>query len=215
MILIDKPTGLTSFGVVARVRGVLTRQQGQKVKVGHTGTLDPFASGLMVLLTGKECKEAELYSKLDKVYRATICLGQVSSTGDPEGDLTFVSKRQPSRLEIEEVISRFSGEIEQTPPRYSAIKIAGQRAYKRARQGQEFEVPKRKVVIYNLTIQNYQYPKIEIEAHVSSGTYIRSLAEDIGQALAVGGYCCQLRRLQVGKMLVQEAQSLDDFMNRG
>ena len=215
MILIDKPTGLTSFGAVARVRSVLTKQQGQKVKVGHTGTLDPFASGLMVLLTGQECKQAELYSKLDKVYQATICLGQVSSTGDPEGDLTIVSEYQPSFQEVEQVVKSFEGEIEQTPPRYSAIKIAGKRAYDLARQGKEFEVPKRKVFIYKIVVRDYQYPNLEIDAHVSSGTYIRSLAEDIGKKLETGAYCCQLRRLQVGKMLVQEAQSLDDFINRG
>lgn len=130
IILIDKPAGMTSFGVVARMRRVLTQQANKKVKVGHTGTLDPFATGLMILVIGKECKNAGHYSKLDKVYEAIFRLGQTSSTGDPEGDITEVSDKQPSRADIDRILPQFTGEISQRPPMFSAIKIDGQRAYK-------------------------------------------------------------------------------------
>src|SRR5680860_1028057 len=127
ILLIDKPAGMTSFGVVARVRRVLSERQGKKVKVGHTGTLDPFATGLMILVVGKECKNASSYSKLDKVYEATICLGKTSATGDPEGEITDVSNTISNHIEIEKVLNKFIGEIIQRPPIYSAININGQR----------------------------------------------------------------------------------------
>src|ERR1035437_2117099 len=111
ILLIDKPAGMTSFGVVARVRRVLSQQQNKKVKVGHTGTLDPFATGLMIIVVGKECKNAGTYSKLDKVYEATIRLGQTSTTGDTEGEITDVSDRIPTLQEVETSLERFRGEI--------------------------------------------------------------------------------------------------------
>jgi len=210
-ILIDKPAGLTSFGVVARVRRVLTQRAGKKVKVGHTGTLDPFATGLMILVTGKECKNAGQYSKLDKVYEATFRLGQVSTTGDPEGELTDVSDRQPAREEVESALGRFRGEISQKPPIFSAIKIAGQRAYKLARDGKEVEIPSRQVTVYSLELMAYAYPELTIRTHVSSGTYIRSLAVDIGEALGTGAYCTQLRRTKIADWRVEDAQTLQDL----
>ena len=128
VILIDKPAGMTSFGVVARVRRVLSRQNGKKMKVGHTGTLDPFATGLMILVIGKECKNAGNYSKMDKVYEATIRLGRTSTTGDIEGEITDVSDKIPTVDEVKTALTKFTGEITQRPPIYSAIKIDGQRA---------------------------------------------------------------------------------------
>lgn len=211
IILIDKPAGLSSFGVVARVRRVLSQAAGHKVKVGHTGTLDPFATGLMILVVGKECKNAQAYSKLDKEYLATIRLGQVSSTGDPEGELSPASSVEPSRDEIAAVLSRFVGRIEQTPPQFSAIKINGQRAYKLARSGQTVDMPKRTVTIDELELINYSYPDLKIRTRVSSGTYIRSLAVDIGQALGSGAYCHELRRSRVADWSVDQAKSLADF----
>ena len=211
VILIDKPAGMTSFGVVARLRRALSQQAGRKVKVGHTGTLDPFATGLMILVTGKKCREAATYTKLDKWYDAEIILGQISTTGDPEGELTDVSDRQPSRMEIEQVLQQFTGEIRQRPPIFSAIKINGQRAYKLARDGQEVEIPERTVQIYALELVEYNYPSLNIRVHVSSGTYIRSLAVDIGEALGVGAYCRELRRTQIANWSVTEAQQLQDF----
>jgi len=210
-ILIDKPAGMTSFGVVARVRRVLSQQQGKKVKVGHTGTLDPFATGLMILVIGKECKNAGSYSKLDKVYQATIRLGQTSTTGDPEGEITDISDAVPDINEIEAVLAKFRGVISQRPPIYSAIKIDGQRAYKLARQGQTVEMPEREVTIHELTVINYNYPEINIQAHVSSGTYIRTLAADIGVALGTGAYCTQLRRISIADWSVAQADTLADM----
>lgn len=211
ILLIDKPAGMTSFGVVARIRRVLSKNTGKKVKVGHTGTLDPFATGLMILVIGKECKNAGLYTKLDKIYETTICLGKNSSTGDPEGEITEVSDKIPSLDEIKTVLDQFNGEITQTPPIYSAIKIDGKRAYKLARSGEEVKIPERKVTIYNLDLIKYEYPNLVIRAHVSSGTYIRTLAEDIGKILKTGGYCTQLRRTSIEKWDISQAKSLSEM----
>lgn len=211
IVLIDKPAQMTSFGVVARVRRVLTQQAGKKVKVGHTGTLDPFATGLMILVIGKECKNAGNYSKLDKVYEATIRLGQTSSTGDPEGELTDISDARPAPTQIKAVLERFIGEIQQTPPVFSAIKINGQRAYKFARAGEQVEIPVRTITIHTLELLDYTYPNIKIRTHVSSGTYIRTLAEDIGSVLGTGAYCSELRRTSISKWTLDEAQTLREF----
>lgn len=209
VLLIDKPAGITSFGVVARVRRQLSQQLGKKAKVGHTGTLDPFATGLMIIVTGKECRNASQYSKLDKVYEATIRLGQTSTTGDPEGELTEVSDRQPTLAEVQTALAGFVGEITQRPPIYSAIKINGQRAYKLARKGEVVEVPERQVTVFSLDLIEYSYPELKIRVHVSSGTYIRTLAEDIGKVLGVGGYCVELRRTRIAEWLVEDARTLD------
>lgn len=211
IILLDKPAGMTSFGVVARIRRVLTQQQQKKVKVGHTGTLDPFATGLMILVIGKECKNAGAYSKLDKVYEATFRLGQTSTTGDPEGDIAEVSDRQPTREEVTTVLRKFTGEIEQRPPMYSAIKIDGQRAYKLARNGEVVEIPTRLITVYSLELIKYSYPELKVRAHVSSGTYIRTLGEDIGKVLGTGAYCTQLRRTKIANYAIADAQTLTDY----
>jgi tRNA pseudouridine55 synthase len=212
VLLIDKPSGMTSFGVVARVRRKLSQQLGKKAKVGHTGTLDPFATGLMIIVTGKECRNAGTYSKLDKVYEAGIRLGQTSSTGDPEGELTTVSDIVPTLDDVNEALSQFVGEIQQTPPIYSAIKINGQRAYKLARNGgtaETIEMPVRTVTIYSLELVDYTYPEIKIRVHVSSGTYIRTLAEDLGKVLGTGAYCYQLRRTKIADFSIDDALQLD------
>ena len=209
-LLIDKPSHMTSFGVVARVRRQLSQHAGKKVKVGHTGTLDPFATGLMIIVVGKECKNAGMYSKLDKVYEATIRLGQTSTTGDPEGELTDVSNRVPTHDEVVTALAQFSGEITQTPPIYSAIKIDGQRAYKLAREGKEVTIPERQVTIYSLDLINYAYPLVRIRTHVSSGTYIRTLAEDIGKVLHTGAYCSELRRTRISEWDVASAEPITD-----
>jgi tRNA pseudouridine55 synthase len=208
VLLIDKPAGITSFGVVARVRRQLSQQLGKKAKVGHTGTLDPFATGLMIIVTGKECRNAGNYSKLDKVYEATVRLGQTSTTGDPEGEITDVSDVQPSPEEVQTALKQFVGEITQRPPMYSAIKINGQRAYKLARKGEVVEVPERQVTIFSLDLIEYSYPELKIRVHVSSGTYIRTLAEDIGKALETGAYCTQLRRTRIAEWSVEQAQPI-------
>lgn len=266
ILLIDKPAGISSFGVVARVRRKLSEQAGfvtvqgkdgvmrqkrKKVKVGHTGTLDPFATGLLIILTGKETKRANEFLKLDKEYIATLRLGATSSTGDPEGEITLAqygsrhgssaelsetngerakqgvpvttgddaagSEKNrgwspccdevisPSRKRVEEVVASFVGEVEQTVPAFSAVKINGQRAYKLARAGKQVEMPRRKVQIYELEILRYEWPELTIRCKVSSGTYIRALGEDIGKKLGMGAYLTALRRTQVGKYRVEDA----------
>lgn len=225
VMLIDKPPGMTSFGVVARVRRVLSQRAGKKVKVGHCGTLDPFATGLLILVTGKECRNAMRYTKLDKVYEATFRLGQTSTTGDPEGEImpyvanskpqndiqaSSISK-QPDIAVVKSVLVQFVGDIKQRPPAFSAIKINGQRAYKLARSGKKVDIPERAVTIYALELLDYAYPLLKVRAHVSSGTYIRSLAADIGEALNTGAYCQELRRTQIADWQVSQAQKLADF----
>jgi tRNA pseudouridine55 synthase len=210
ILLIDKPAGMSSFGVVARVRRQLSQEAGKKVKVGHTGTLDPFATGLMIIVVGDYCKRAGEFSKLDKSYEATIRLGATSSTGDPEGEITAISDAHPTKAAIQAALIPFRGEIQQTPPIYSAIKIDGQRAYKLAREGKEVEMPVRTVKVHSLELSGYTYPDAKIVCHVGSGTYIRTLAQDIGKALGTGAYTTQLRRTTVGQWDIAEAINPDD-----
>ena len=212
ILLVDKPAGLSSFGVVARVRRILSAREGKKVKVGHTGTLDPFATGLLVLLIGKGTKRANEFLKLDKRYEATICLGKVSTTGDPEGEIDDLNQNKvPSLAQVQQVVESFVGEIEQRVPVFSAVKINGRRAYDLARKGEEVEMPVRKVQIYSIDIIDYQWPELKIACHVSSGTYIRTLGEDIGEKLGVGGYLTALRRVEVGKYRVEDATALEEL----
>lgn len=203
---------MTSFGVVARVRRVLSQKAGKKVKVGHCGTLDPFATGLLIIVTGKECRNAGQYSKLDKVYEATLELGKTSTTGDPEGELTALSATVPTRDALLEALTRFTGEIEQTPPIFSAIKVDGVRAYKHARAGREVVMQPRLVTIFSLELIDYAYPFVRIRTHVSSGTYIRSLSEDIGKALGTGAYLTQLRRTKIAANTIEKAVPLEKYM---
>lgn len=204
IIFVDKPSGMSSFGAVARVRRILTQREGHKVKVGHTGTLDPFATGLLILLAGKATKKAPELTKKDKVYEATIRLGATSTTGDPEGEITETGAKLPTREEIEAVLPQFHGEIQQTPPAFSAIKVNGQRAYKLARAGKDVEIPSRTVTVYELEILDYDAPLLKIRTHVSSGTYIRTLAEDLGKALGCGAYCTELRRTKIADYDITE-----------
>ncbi|MBA3757846.1 tRNA pseudouridine(55) synthase TruB [Candidatus Saccharibacteria bacterium] len=208
--------GWTSFDVVAKVRNILLQEyktqnsksaftSTAKLKVGHTGTLDPLASGLMVLVLGKFTKRATEFSKLDKIYEAELILGATSTTGDREGELTQKSTLRPSKVEVKDAVDKFVGEIRQTPPAYSAIKIGGQRAYKLAREGREVNIEPRRITVYSITNIKYQYPKIIFTARVSSGTYIRSLAEDIGKKLGTGAYLSALRRTRVGELSVEQA----------
>lgn len=208
VLLIDKPAGITSFGVVARVRRRLSEFLGKKAKVGHTGTLDPFATGLMIIVTGKECRNAGNYSKLDKEYEATIRLGQTSTTGDPEGEIIDVSNTVPTKEAVQAALEQFTGEITQRPPIFSAIKINGRRAYDLARKGEVVEMPERQVTIFSLELLDYTYPNVRIRVHVSSGTYIRTLAEDIGKVLGTGAYCSELRRTKIAEWSVADAEAI-------
>lgn len=211
ILLIDKPAGMTSFGVVARLRRVLSKQEGKKVKVGHTGTLDPFATGLMIIVTGRMCRRAMEFTKLDKWYEAEIVLGAESTTGDPEGELSRISGKKPDEGEIKQVLQKFTGRIEQIPPAFSAVKVNGRRAYQLARAGKEVDIPKRTITIYTLELLGYDYPVLKLRTHVSSGTYVRSLAADIGKELKTGAYCQNLRRIKIADYDVKNARVLADF----
>lgn len=228
VILVDKPAGMSSFGVVARVRRKLSEQAGmievvgkdgvrrqkrRKVKVGHTGTLDPFATGLLILLAGKETKKANDFLKLDKEYVATVRLGAVSTTGDPEGTITEQDVAQkPNKVAVEKCVQNLVGENWQQVPQFSAVKINGQRAYKLAREGKAVEMPVRKVQIYEIELLEYEWPDLKIRCKVSSGTYVRALGEDIGKALGTGAYVTELRRTQVGNYRIEQAKTLEELM---
>jgi tRNA pseudouridine55 synthase len=211
VLLVDKPAGWTSFDAVNYVRRIVANAEGKKpkqVKVGHTGTLDPFATGLLVLLIGREyTRRAGELSKLDKTYEVIMRLGQASSTGDPEGEITPTEAEGPvpDQKAVLQALKRFTGQIEQVPPVYSAIKICGQRAYKLARAGKEVKMESRKVIVNRLELVVYSYPEVKLVADVSSGTYIRSLAEDIGKTLGTGAYTIALRRTKVGDYLLDDS----------
>ena len=222
-LLVDKPAGMSSFAVVARVRRILTEQMKEdyakrgltapkRAKVGHAGTLDPFATGLLICLLGKGTKRAAEFLKKDKRYEATICLGKTSTTGDIEGEISEYRRSPEIDIsEISSVISRFKGRVRQRVPAYSAVKINGRRAYDLARKGIKVKMPEREVTIYDISVVEYKWPYLKIDCKVSSGTYIRALGEDIGKALGVGGYLTELRRTEIGDFSVKEAVTLEEL----
>lgn len=214
ILLIDKPSGWTSFDVVNKVRrfieqnGLNTTNK-KRFPVGHTGTLDPLATGLLVLMCGTYTKKVPEYTKLDKTYDVTVRLGVTSTTGDEEGEKTVTSSKVPTIEEIHIACARFEGDIMQTPPAFSAIKINGQRAYKLAREGKAPDMQPRPARIDRIIVTKYEYPFIDFTAHVSSGTYIRSLVTDIGGIVGTGAYMSDLRRTRVGKFMIADAAPMD------
>ncbi len=199
ILLINKPAGKTSFHLVYRLRQLT----GIK-KIGHCGTLDPFATGVMVMLVGKTFTRcSNLLTADNKQYLATLHLGKFSTTYDKDGALSPVSDRVPSFAEIEAVVASFQGEILQTPPMFSAKKIEGKKLYELARQGIEIERPAQKVNV-NISIIEYSYPFLTIDVSCSKGTYIRSLAHDMGQALKTGAYLEKLVRLRSGSFFLED-----------
>lgn len=209
LLLVDKPKGWSSFDVVNYVRRIVADSEGKKprnVKVGHTGTFDPAATGLLVLCVGKYTKKVPELIKHDKTYEAELTFGATSSTGDAEGLIKQRTKSsEQKREQLEKVLRSFVGEQEQTPPAYSALKINGKRAYELARAGKEVKLQPRKIIIHSIELLEYKWPVAVIECSVSSGTYIRVLAEDIGEALGVGAYLSGLRRTQVDRWSVNDA----------
>ncbi len=205
-LLIAKPEGPTSHDIVDVVRKTLSEK-----KVGHLGTLDPAASGLLVLAVGaKALKVVELFGSLPKEYLAGITFGAVSKTYDREGPIEEFRRNagvpDPDVSAIQEAIrSRFIGRIDQVPPQASAVKIGGERAYRKMRQGRSMELKARSVEISACTIVSYEYPKLSLSVACGSGTYIRSLAHDLGQALRVGGYLSSLKRTSVGDWSLDDA----------
>ncbi len=212
LLLIDKPAGISSFGVVAKVRGIVRAKTGiKKIKVGHTGTLDPAATGLLILAVGSYTKKVPLLIKQDKTYFVTMKLGQTSSTGDKEGEITAVNAYVPTQQEVHDVITLFTGSMMQTPPVFSALKLNGRRAYDLARQGKEFTMQPRPVMVHSSELNSYTYPFVTFTTHVGSGTYIRSLVEDIGNKLGTGAYMSDLRRTKIGSYMLEEAVPLGEL----
>lgn len=222
ILLLDKPSGLSSYGVIRHLKKIIREQSSfartterhrpKQSRVGHAGTLDPMATGLLIVLLGSACKQADQFLKLDKSYEAEITLGSTSSTDDAEGEIQEVGSRgSVDRRKINNVLKEFTGEIEQVPPQYSAIKVGGQRAYAMARRGQTVELSPRTVKVYSIDLESYHYPKLQINTSVSSGTYIRSLVRDIGQKLGTGAYLSGLRRTSVGTYLVKNSIQLNQL----
>jgi tRNA pseudouridine55 synthase len=214
LLLVDKPKTWTSFDVVNYVRRMVATANGTKpknTKVGHTGTLDPMATGLLILLIGKEyTRRAGELSKLDKTYEVTMKLGETSTTADEEGEKTVVSDTVPTEKAVLEALERLQGHIMQVPPVFSAMKINGQRAYKLAREGKTVELEARPVTIYTSELTSYDYPYVNFTSRVSSGTYIRSLVTDLGELLGTGAYMSDLRRTSIGDFELKEAHKHDD-----
>ncbi len=210
VIIVDKPKGPSSMGVVSVVR----RRAG-KAKTGHAGTLDPLATGVLVVCIGRPA--TRLVPRLmgtSKRYLATIDFSNTSETDDAEGPLHLVdwTRQTPvPQSEIENVLqTEYVGEIMQTPPAFSAMKIGGQRAYKLARQGKKVEMKSRPIQIYEIKIVSYEWPTLVLDIHCGKGTYIRSLARDVGQSLGGGGYLSALQRTAVGDFTIQQSTPLDD-----
>jgi tRNA pseudouridine55 synthase len=200
---IDKPLGASSHEVVVAVRK-LTGQP----KVGHAGTLDPLATGVLLLCLGKATRVSQFLMNSHKVYRTTLQLGVSTTTHDREGEITARSTVDVGRDELEAALVRFVGRIDQVPPAYSAIKVRGQRLYDLARRGAAVQVPPRKVDIYRLEVIEWAPPFVTLEVECGAGTYIRALARDLGEALGCGAHLASLRRTQSGQFTVEQATSL-------
>ena len=214
VLYFDKPLGWTSFNLVNRVRGVLSRHIGvKKLKVGHAGTLDPLATGVMILCTGKNTKLIESFQYQTKEYVATIKLGATTPSFDLETEIDAEYPTQHITEElVKETLAKFIGEIQQIPPTYSAIKINGKRAYEYARKGDEVELKPKTLVIDEIELLDYKMPEIVVRVVCSKGTYIRALARDIGEALQSGGHLTALRRTQIGDIRVEDCLQYDDFV---
>ena len=241
-MLVNKPEGWTSFDVVGYLRKIFRQQHPElkKVKVGHAGTLDPFATGLLIVALGREAtREIENFKNLNKTYEAIVKLGEISNTGDKTGiiqpykfkqtifkKLLFIvyclfkkpdhwipafagmTQQNPAEIDIKKILKNFLGKQKQTPPMFSAKKIDGKRLYSLARQGKEIKRKAHKIKIFDLKILNYNYPLLKLEISCSPGTYIRTLAEDIGKKLGAGAYCSELKRTKIGEYSLIDAISL-------
>jgi tRNA pseudouridine55 synthase len=206
LLVIDKPSGMTSRAAVDRLQRLFPRG----TKIGHTGTLDPLATGVLVVCFGAATRLTEYLQSMTKTYRAGVRLGCRSDTDDADGVVTEVDgATAPDRAAVEQCLSGFIGFIEQTPPKYSAAKLEGRRAYDLARRGQEVALRPRRVHIGRIDLVSYEYPQLEIEVRCGKGTYIRSLARDIGELLHCGGLIQTLRRTKVGWFREEDALSLD------
>ncbi|MEZ4696096.1 MAG: tRNA pseudouridine(55) synthase TruB [Rhodothermales bacterium] len=207
LLLVDKPTGLTSFGVVKKVR----RLTGIR-KVGHSGTLDPMATGLLIVMLDRATRLMDTLLANDKTYTGVMRLGGVTPSFDKETEVT--ERRDASNIsrnDVETAAAGFIGDIEQATPLYSAVKVGGERLYKKARRGERAVLPRRQVTIFSLSIDTMDGTDVQFTTRCSSGTYIRTLANDIGRVLGVGAYLTALRRTSIGQFDVADAWSLEAF----
>ena len=216
VLLIDKEKDWTSFDVVNKIRVSLRNELGiKKIKVGHTGTLDPLATGLVIICTGRATKKIDSFMGLEKEYLAEMTLGCTTPSFDLE---TAIDNHYPTdhitRELFDETLLQFTGEIEQRPPNYSAKQVDGKRAYNMARQGEDFKLKKNLVTIHELETVSYELPRVTIRIRSSKGTYIRSLADDIGRNLGSGAHLSALRRLKIGEYHVNDAEKISDFVKK-
>jgi len=214
VLLIDKPLDWTSFQVVNKLRWAIRKEFDlKKIKVGHAGTLDPLASGLLILCTGKFTKKIDTFQAQEKTYTGSFTLGATRPSYDME---TEVDSEYPidhiSDADLERVRMSFCGEIDQVPPIFSALKKDGKKLYELAREGKTTEIPSRKITIFEFKLTSVELPVVRFEVKCSKGTYIRSLAHDFGKALNSGAYLSELRRTEIGDFKVDDAQSIEDFL---
>lgn len=206
---VNKPVGPTSFDIVRTIR----RGTGEK-RTGHGGTLDPMASGVLVVLLGQASRVSEYLLDLPKTYRARVRFGETTTTYDAEGDVTARNDTPVTREQLDGLLPTYVGQVMQVPPAYSALKVGGQRAYTKARRGDEVNLPPRPVRIYRIEIKSFEYPDAEIEVECGRGTYIRSLAHDLGEALGCGAHLAGLVRTRVGPFWIERAAEMADLERR-
>ena len=215
LLLVDKPTSWTSFDVVNKLRNRLKSALGVKnLKVGHSGTLDPMATGLLLICTGKATRQLHDFQNLSKIYTGTLRLGATTPSYDAESPVDEIFPFHHITPEmVEETRTHFLGPISQVPPIFSAIKVDGQPLYKKARKGEKIQVEPRNIVIYSFEITRVALPEIDFKVHCSKGAYIRSLAHDFGKALGSGAYLSALRRTAIGDFSIDNAWPLDALVD--
>ncbi|MBK7094622.1 MAG: tRNA pseudouridine(55) synthase TruB [Saprospiraceae bacterium] len=213
-ILVDKPLNWTSFDVVNKLRFVLKKRTGlKKLKVGHAGTLDPLATGLLIISIGKDTPLLNSYQDLDKVYSGTMSLGASTPSYDAEFEPdNFFPVSHIDQDLLDSAKNELTGEISQIPPVYSAVRIDGEKAYQRARKGEDFIIKKRQVKIFSFEILNLNMPELDFRVHCQKGTYIRSLVHDFGKLLNSGAYLVKLNREKIGDFDINEAFNLNDLI---
>lgn len=207
LLVLDKPSGITSRDAVNRAQAWFPK----RTRIGHTGTLDPLATGVLVLCVGQATRLAEYVQDMDKVYRTTLVFGATSDTDDADGTITPATDMNPvDEATVHGALHSFVGAIEQRPPSYSAIKLGGKRAHDLARAGEVVEITPRTVNVYSIDLLRLDWPEIDLAIHCGKGTYIRSLARDLGEKLGCGAYVKELRRMRVGPFIADTAVTLDE-----
>ena len=213
ILLVNKPLEWTSFQVVNKIHWLIRKQYDiKKIKVGHAGTLDPLATGLLLICTGKKTKQIQDLMGNDKTYTGTICLGATTPSYDLETEV--ICKSDPSSLseqELKNATKLFLGHIQQKPPIFSAIKQKGKRLYEHARAGEQVNIPSREVIVYEFEITNIDLPKVSARIRCSKGTYIRSLADSFGKKVDSGAYLSQLTRTKIGSYKLEQAIDIETF----